>query len=157
MTRIIDRLVDTLSAAILGIMSLVVATNVFCRFVLNFSLYWADELAMILMVWLTFIGAALAVRERSHYVLNFLINKLKGNTQRIFFIIQQGLTILSILLLLYFSALVAWQIRNWLMPATEISRSFVYSACPLGCLLMVYYSLRNLLEDHRDESITTGI
>ncbi len=134
---------------ILAAMSLIVAGNVFFRFILNSSLSWADELAQILLVWLTFIGAALAVKERSHYVLNFLTEKLKGNAQRAVWVLQQALTLLSIIILLYFSAIVTWEIRFWVMPATEISRAFVYAACPLGCLLMLYYSVRNLLSDYK--------
>lgn len=149
----LDKLVNGLLVIILAAMSLVVAANVFCRFILNFSLYWADELAMILMVWLTFIGAALAIKEKSHYVLNFLTERLKGNTQRIFFILQQILVVISIIILLYFSAIVAWQIRSWVMPATEISRTFVYSASPIGCLLMLYYAIRNALHDHRKKAM----
>lgn len=144
----LDKLINGLLVIILAAMSLVVAANVFCRFALDFSLYWADELAQILLVWLTFIGAALAVKEKSHYALNFLTEKLKGNTQRTFLILQQVLSIFSIIILLYFSAIVAWQIRSWVMPATEISRSFVYSASPIGCLLMMYYAIRNTLHDH---------
>jgi len=134
---------------ILAAMSLIVAGNVFFRFILNSSLSWADELAQILLVWLTFIGAALAVKERTHYVLNYLTDKLKGNAQRAVWILQQALTLLSIIILLYFSAIVTWEIRFWVMPATEISRAFVYAACPLGCLLMLYYSVRNLLSDFK--------
>ncbi len=126
-------------------MTLVVAANVFCRFLLNFSLYWADETAQILLVWLTFLGAGLAVKEKSHYVLNFLLDKLTGKTRRVFVIIQQVLSIATISVLLYYSTIVTWQIRAWVMPATEISRAFVYAACPIGCMLMLYYSIQMVL------------
>lgn len=123
-------------------MTFVVAANVFCRFLLDFSLYWADETAQILLVWLTFLGAALAVREKSHYVLNFLLEKLSGKTRRFFNMLQQVLSISTILILLYYSTIVTWQIKNWVMPATEISRALVYIACPIGSLLMLYYSIK---------------
>lgn len=138
----IDKLLRALLVIIMTSMSLVVAANVFCRFLLNFSLYWADETAQILLVWLTFLGAALAVREKSHYVLNFLLEKLSGKTRRIFTMLQQVLSITTIVILLYYSAIVTWQIRDWVMPATEISRALVYVACPIGCMLMLYYSIK---------------
>ena len=140
-----DRLINGFLALILALMSLVVAGNVFCRFVLHSSLYWADELAQILLVWLTFIGAALAVKDKSHYVLNFLTEKLHGNQKKTFWIAQQVLILVSIMILLYFSAIVTWMIRSWVMPASEFSRAYVYAACPVGCLLMLYYFLRNIL------------
>ena len=138
-----DKLLRTLLVIIMTAMSLVVAANVFCRFVLNFSLTWADETAQMLLVWLTFLGAALAVRENSHYALNFLTEKLSGRVKTFFLMMQLLLSLLAIAVLLYFSVIVAWQIRPWMMPATEISRAWVYGACPIGCLLMIYYAVRN--------------
>lgn len=81
---IFDRFITGFLAVILALMSLVVAGNVFCRFVLNSSLYWADEFAQILLVWLTFIGAALAVKDKSHYVLNFLTENFTANKRKYF-------------------------------------------------------------------------
>lgn len=142
MNNLIDKLVRSLTILILGAMVLIVGGNVFYRFVLQHSLYWADELAQILLVWLTFIGGALAVKEKTHYVLNFLTDRMHGKSQRYFKLFQQIISILAILMLLYFSAKVTWDVRFWKMPATEVSRSFVYIACPLGCLLMLYYAIK---------------
>ena len=61
--RILDRIMETAILITLASMSGVVAVNVFCRFVLNFSLSWGDEVAMMLMVWLTFLGAAVGMRD----------------------------------------------------------------------------------------------
>tara|TARA_R110002167_G_scaffold158880_10_gene354259 strand:- start:664 stop:1146 length:483 start_codon:yes stop_codon:yes gene_type:complete len=149
MTPIIDKLLNTLLVIVLGSMVLIVAGNVFFRFVLNSSLYWVDELAQILLVWMTFLGAALAVKEKTHYVLNFLIDKLKGNVRKICWVVQQIMILLAIAILLYYSAIVSYRIRLWVMPATEISRIFVYAACPIGCVLMLYYSIVNLKESYK--------
>lgn len=149
----IDKFINGFLVLILGSMVLVVAGNVFCRFVLNFSLYWADELAQILLVWLTFMGAALALKDKAHYVLNFLTERLKGRAQRMFWIFQQVLILISIFILFYFSAIVVWKIRFWVMPATEISRAFVYISCPLGCLLMLYYAIKIILHDKGGKGI----
>lgn len=150
MTAIVDKILNGLLVLVLGSMALIVAGNVFFRFVLNASLYWGDELAQILLVWLTFLGAALAVKERSHYVLNFLMDRLSGNLRKICWAVQQIMVLLAITTLLYYSAIVSYQIRLWVMPATEISRVFVYAACPLGCLLMLYYTIVDLKESVKE-------
>ena len=141
----LDRILKYTLAAILFTMTLVVGANVFCRFVLNFSIYWADEVAQILLVWLTFLGAALSVKEKSHYAMNFLSERIKGRARKYFIWAGDIFNLIAVLTLLYFSLVVTWHIIPWVMPATEISRAFVYGACPLGCLMMLYYTVQHLV------------
>ena len=145
----IDRTLDLALIIILASMAILVAVNVFFRFVLNASIYWGDEVALILMVWLTFLGAAVATREREHYEFRYLINYLKGNVRRTYIYTRNIINLVVILLLGYYSGQVAVEIHSWIMPATQISRSFVYGACPVGCVFMFYYSMEQTLHDFR--------
>lgn len=137
---VVDYLLETLLWIILGTMSLVVAANVFCRFVLNESLYWGDEVAQILLVWLTFLGAAVAVRENQHYYLHYLSRIVTGGWLWALNLFRDLLTLAATAVLLYYSAIVSVRVSDWIMPATEISRALVYGACPIGCVFMLYYS-----------------
>jgi TRAP-type C4-dicarboxylate transport system permease small subunit len=145
MIRLLDRSLDLLLVAVLAAMALIVAANVFCRFVLNFSIYWGDEAAQALLVWLTFLGAAVAVRERAHYAFDSL-SRFAGERQRhALAVVSRGLTILSLVGLLYWGLQVTWQIRPWVMPAMGVSRAWVYAAGPAGCVFMLLYAVRDLI------------
>lgn len=141
----IDGLLDALLWIILAAMAVIVSANVFCRFLLGFSIYWGDEVAQILLVWLTFLGAAVAVRDDSHYYLHYLSRRLYGASLRRLTLLRDVLAIVTIGVLLYYSAIVTYRIQSWIMPATEISRAFVYGACPVGCAFMMYYALGQLV------------
>ncbi|MHC4677773.1 MAG: TRAP transporter small permease [Planctomycetota bacterium] len=78
----LNRLLDYLIFLILLVMAAIMALNVFCRFILQFSLSWADEVAQILLVWLTFLGAAIGIREKSHYAFEYLAGRLSGGQRR---------------------------------------------------------------------------
>lgn len=142
-----NKALDISLVLILGAMSLLVAVNVFFRFVLNASIYWGDEVALVMMVWLTFLGAAVATREKEHYQFKYLVYKLKGTYLKIYLCARHITTIAAILLLGYYSARVAIEIYSWILPATEISRTFVYAACPLGCIFMLFYSTEQFILD----------
>lgn len=148
----VDNVLDIALILILGAMSVLVAVNVFFRFVLNASIYWGDEVALVLMVWLTFLGAAVATREKEHYEFKYLIHKLDGSLLKIYLYTRNTITIISILILGYYSALVAVEIHSWILPATEISRTYVYGACPLGCIFMLYYSIDQFVQDVKNSS-----
>lgn len=143
--RLIDKTLDLLLFLILLAMALTMAANVFCRSVLKFSLYWGDELTQVLMVWLTFLGAAVAMREHAHYRFDYFTRKLHGRTKRLYQLTTKIIVLVAIALLLYWSTLITIGIRNWIMPAMEYSRAWVYGACPVGSAFMLIYGLRDLV------------
>jgi TRAP-type C4-dicarboxylate transport system permease small subunit len=142
-----NKTLDVALILILGGMAILVAVNVFFRFVLDASIYWGDEVALVLMVWLTFLGAAVSTREKEHYEFKYLVYKLKGTPLKVYLYTRNTITIVAIILLGYYSAQVAIEIHSWILPATEISRTFVYGACPLGSLFMLFYSIEQFIND----------
>jgi TRAP-type C4-dicarboxylate transport system permease small subunit len=59
--------------ALLVAMSLITFSNVFCRYVLQFSIAWADEISLVLLVWFVFIALAIGVRKKIHFAIDFLV------------------------------------------------------------------------------------
>jgi TRAP-type C4-dicarboxylate transport system permease small subunit len=62
-----------LSGACLVGMTLVVAYQVFGRYVLNATPSWAEAMSITLMGWFVFLGAAVGVRERTHLGFDVLL------------------------------------------------------------------------------------
>lgn len=142
--KVIDKTLDGLLFVILAAMAATMAANVFCRFFLHFSLYWGDELTQVLMVWLTFLGAAVAMREGAHYRFDYLARVLRGGAKRVYTLVTKLIVLTAIVLLLYWSTLTTIGVRHWIMPAMEYSRAWVYGACPVGSLFMLIYGIRDL-------------
>ena len=141
-----DKIINYSLFVILAVMVSTMACNVFCRFTLKFSIYWADELAQSLLVWLTFLGAAVAIRESSHYSFDTIQNSLKGATLKTYKILGNAIVMAMVAAMLYWSSIVTVGIRSWIMPAMGVSRALLYVACPVGCIFMLIYSLRNLIK-----------
>ncbi len=79
----ISKAIKTLSDAIekicegIGILSVaafvvVISLQVVCRNFLKISMVWANDISVVCFVWAVFLGSAIAVRHRAHYVLAFL-------------------------------------------------------------------------------------
>ena len=54
-----------------------------CTRIAGIPLSWSEELARYLAVWLTFIGAAYALRKGSLAIVEILFNKLSGTSKKI--------------------------------------------------------------------------
>ena len=144
---ILDWVLETLLFAALAGMVTVVAAGVFWRYMLKDPISWADELAAILMVWFTFLGAAVGMRDQAHYAFDYLVRSLPRRAGKFVTLFGQFLAIAISAGLLYWSAEVAFRLRHWVMPALEVSRALVYSACPVGTFFILMYALRHF---HRE-------
>ena len=105
------------------------------------SFFWVEEVGELSLGWLTLIGAAVGVAERSHFTLNLLTHRLPPWTQR-------ALHVLNHLLIGLFGGLIAWQGWNLIRlnaglttPALEISLGWLYGASVAGGILMLLYAL----------------
>ena len=136
MGRILDRLIRWALAACLGVMTCVVFTSVVFRYLLNSPLTWTEELASLLFAWLTFVGAFMGFRSRSHISIDTVVIFLPPAVRR-------GIARLVDVCVLLLMGLFVWQgasltLTTWSLefPAMEISRGYLYLAIPVGAILM---------------------
>ena len=69
MRRLVDavnRAADIADAGLLGVMVIIVFTQVIFRFFIQQPLSWSEEVARYVFVWIIWIGAAVVVRENGH-------------------------------------------------------------------------------------------
>src|SRR3954471_18212986 len=102
-----DRLLDlycaflkSVIAVCLAVMVVLVFGNVFLRYVFNSGITMSEELSRWLMVWLTFLGAIVALREHAHLGVDTLVRILPPVGKRICFVLSYSLMLYADWLLL---------------------------------------------------------
>ena len=137
MRFLLDRIVGGALAIIMGGMTVLVFASVVLRYVLNSPVTWSEELASLLFAWLTFVGAYVGFRSRSHIAIDTLVVVLPKS-------LRQGIARVVDVLVLGVLGLFVWQgvrlcITTWGLefPAMEISRGYLYLSLPLGGALMI--------------------
>jgi TRAP-type transport system small permease protein len=134
-----------LGALMIAMFTLVFA-NVVTRYGFGFSLAWIEEVARFLMIWATFLGAGLALREGRHVAIEMLQDRLSPAARRR---LRLALGIVILVFLAFLVVLGArFVIFGWdkIMMATQISRGIPYLAIPLGTAT---FALHLLLFWHR--------
>lgn len=94
-----DHLEEILMVFLLALMSILIGTQVFMRYVLNNSLAWSEELARYCFIWATYIGVACGVKRNAHICVEAIVRKLPV-------LFQRYAAIFSHLLFIVFSAMV---------------------------------------------------
>ena len=121
-----------LSVALLASYFVLVLLQVFFRYVVNESLFWAEELVRGLMVWGVMISSALVAGSRGHIRVEVLELMLPPLGRRIVVWITDALCIAFSVLLLW--AAIELMSRSWLQrsPLLEIPKWSVYMALAVG-------------------------
>jgi TRAP-type C4-dicarboxylate transport system permease small subunit len=120
-------------------MTIVVVSQVVCRYLLNYSLFWSEELARYLLVWLTFLGAAVAYRRRAHPRIDVLHRCFSPRTQSI---VTQAMRLLSLLffgVMICYGTAFSYFVRNQTTPALGLPKWLIFAIIPIsGSLLAVH-------------------
>ena len=131
MKAIADLFFNTLKAIIAGLLALMVVMvfgNVVLRYVFNSGITVSEELSRWLMVWLTFLGAIVALREHSHLGVDTLVRALPPIGKRICFVASYSLMLYADWLLLSGSWKQMIITAGDRAPATNLSVGFFYGA-----------------------------
>lgn len=111
---------------------------VFCRYVLNDSIPWYDEVASVLLAWITYFGASLAAQRRAHLGFSALVRSLPARAKTATFLVSELVTYAVFVTLAWagWRVLAVMEGMN-LEGLPWVSFQFVQSIVPIGCGLII--------------------
>lgn len=120
-------------------MSVVVAVQVFFRYALNHSLFWSEELARYLLVWLTFLGASVAYRRKMHPGIDIVYAMMPASIQRTISIFIHFISTVLFGVMIFYGIQFSYFVRLQISPALYLPKWIVFSIIPLsGIILMIH-------------------
>ncbi|WP_411033698.1 TRAP transporter small permease [Shinella sp. BYT-45] len=131
MVRIIDFCFLVLKAAIAALLAgmvVLVFGNVVLRYAFNTGITYSEELSRIFFLWLTFLGAVVAMREHGHLGVDTLLRRLPPAGARIAVLVGQALMLWATWLMISGSWTQTLINLHVSAPATGISMGFFYGA-----------------------------
>lgn len=148
------RVLDAASALALALMAAMVFGNVVLRYAFNSGIAVSEELSRWLFVWMTFLGAVVALKEHAHLGTDLLVSRLGRTGRRVCMALSQ-LMMLGCCAMLLKGSWAQVQINLEVeAPVTGWSMAIVYAAgiafaVPAGLLLLaqLWRTLRNRLAD----------
>ncbi|MFV0491330.1 MAG: TRAP transporter small permease [Pseudorhodobacter sp.] len=139
--RRIDRILQYLMAALvvcsLAAMVVVVLFLVISRFVFGLGYFWGEELARYLMIYMAFIGGAVALRSNQHPRLTLFVDMLPETGRRVVNIVVQLLLAATLIVLLWQGLDVALNEGRMRTPALRLRYFWILLAVPIGAGAML--------------------
>ena len=148
------QLISYLIAALLAVMVVLVFGNVFMRYAFNSGITVSEEVSRWLFVWLTFLGAIVALKEHGHLGSDMLVSRLGRTGKRICMAASQ-LLMLGCTVMLFRGSWAQVKINLEVeAPVTGWSMAIVYAAgiafaVPAAAMLLhqLWRTLANRLAD----------
>ena len=122
-------------------MTAIVILQVFCRYALNHSLFWSEELARYLLVWLTFVGATVAYHRNMHPGVDVVFKRLQRKNRARMGLFVHLISLVFFLILIWYGCNFAYFIRAQTTPALSLPKWLVFSVIPLSGLLFTLHCL----------------
>ncbi len=127
-------------------MAVLVAVQVFCRYILNSSLFWSEELARYMLVWLSFFGATVAYYRNLHPGVDVLTSRISVDKQRLVRLLVH-VTSMALALVMVISGLqFAWFVRLQISPALAIPKWIIMAVIPVSGIVLLVHSLAFFLK-----------
>lgn len=153
--RVLLRLVETISIALLVTLAVVVVYSTTMR-ALGASPSWYDEIASVLLAWLTYFGATYAVFLRQHMGFSGLVSALPRRA-------ALAVAVLAEALVIGFFAVTAWfghavlAVAKWdsLLSLPWLSLDIVQAVIPVTAVLMIVGTLLTMPRTLRE--VAAGI
>jgi TRAP-type C4-dicarboxylate transport system permease small subunit len=141
-----ERALEWVVIALMAVLAAEVTAGVVFRY-LGHALIWYDEVASVLLAWLTFYGAALASVKRAHIGCPELLDAMGWRARRAFNIAAELVVIAFFVLLGWVGASVLPILAtDALVSLPWIPMSIVQSAIPISAALIVVAEVLHLID-----------
>lgn len=148
MRQVIDSILEKILIGIMGIMVVNVLWQVFSRYLLQSPSSWTEELTRFLLIWLGLLGAAYATGQKLHLAIDLVPSRLEGAKARNLDInIQVVVALFGLLAMTIGGARLVYltMTLKQISSAMSLPMWIVYLSIPVSGILVVYYSLDNIL------------
>ena len=163
-TRVNDgfcKVEKTITWIVFAIMLSLLLIQVFCRYVFSMPLAWAEELVRYTYIAVSFTGAIVAVRERSHIGIDIILSIVNKvfKTERSRRNAMDALDIFSsVVQVIFFAVITVWMIeynidiaaKNQITTANEWPMWIMCLPVTISCGLMAFHGVLNTLESLLD-------
>jgi TRAP-type C4-dicarboxylate transport system permease small subunit len=135
------------------LMTVIIAWQVFARYVLNDSPAWSEQAALLLMIWYVMFAAAAGVREDFHIKIAVLADSFPGTTGKVIRVLAHSVVGL------FGTGMAVWGtelvLATWthVIPALALPRGIAYLPIALSGLLIAGFSIERIVAEARGREV----
>ena len=143
-TGLLARLALYIAGTGLVLMTVIIAAQVFFRYVLNSSLVWSEPASVMIMGWFIFLGAAVGIREGYHLSFDVMLYVLPERAKLVLYSVSDLVVAAFGCGMIWFGWQLAARTAGNKLPSLGISGAFDFLPIVGGGVLVVLFSLERV-------------
>ncbi len=149
----IEIIMEYFGMFLLTMMLLIIGMQVVCRYIFGFTPRWSEEVALILMVWFTFIGMSIGVKKGIHISIEYFMDRVPKKMRKIIIKLDDILMIIFGGILLVNGYMLSEMMMWSTMPSIGLPTTVIYGVTPIAGALIMIYSFLRLIDKNEDKKI----
>ena len=148
--NILDSLCCKIVIFFLIMMIFLIFSQVFFRYVLNKPLSWTEEVSRHLMIWATFIAAAVAYRRNAHLGIDIFVKILPIKFQKIVSLSVYFIMMIYSFFIVFNGFNMADKTMRQISSGLGYKMGYIYLAIPVSFIFFLIFTAEKILETYSD-------
>ncbi len=148
------KLLEWAVIAVTGFLVLDVMWQIITRFIIGDPSIWTEELARMLLIWVSLMGAALTFERKGHLGVDYFVGKLSAKLKKVAELVAYLLVAVFSALVIFWGGLLlvlnALSGKGQPSPALGIEWGHVYLALPISGCFIVLFAVEVVVKNARD-------
>jgi TRAP-type transport system small permease protein len=141
------RALDAAIVLAFGLMIVAIALQVVYRYVLNDPLAGSEEIGRLALVWITFVGAAVATRDNMHIRIDYFVQHLKPGSARAVRILEHVATAVFGLVMVWVGYLLSVFSLDYESASLQFPMTVVHASVPVAGALIALVAIRKAIAE----------
>ena len=150
LTKILVNTLTWLCIISITLLTAIVLLQVISR-LSNIFIPGTEELARLLIVWLTFLGSSLAIYEKRHLAVNYFVRKVRQNNRKFVYIFVNLLLVGFYGVLTVYGFTLSAVSMSSSSPALQLPMGIFYLALPVSGLFSLYFIFTGMKQSPTEE------
>lgn len=158
----VNRAIEIFTAFLLIVMVVLVFIQIVSRVIYGSSFAWTEEIARFAMIWITFLGAAIAFKYGAHIGIDVFVRRLPRLPDKVVGVFASLMSAIFFIVLAYQGWKLMGASQMQTTPALRLSMSHVYAIIPISACFMLLNLIdvtvkrltsENVYAEERDEDL----
>lgn len=146
-SKILDKIIwvlEKIVMVLLGVAIIIIAFQIFFRYVLDAPLWWSEQTARCLFIWMMMLSVPIIFRRKGAVAFDLLVNLLPAKPKEVIHILVQCIIMFFSISYCYYGIQLCIQTGDRVISGIEIPQNLMYIAAPIAMFILTLVILEQM-------------